>query len=124
MPAEATGRSKPWVKKWMKRIRNSPLEDQEVLHGRSRSRKHPPPGMADEVMERILEIRDYPPEKLGWILGPLTILYYLQHDQDLAESGVELPRPTGTIWKIVDHHLEVMAIVRQVFPLDTLPSRA
>lgn len=104
MLAEATGRSKSWVKKWMKRIRNSPLEDREVLHGRSRARKHPPPEVADEVVDRILEIRDHPPEKLGRIPGPLTILYYLQQDQDLAEAGVGVPRSTRTIWKILDRH--------------------
>lgn len=41
--AKATGRSKAWVKKWLKRIRSSPLEDQQVLQGQSHARKHPPP---------------------------------------------------------------------------------
>ena len=35
--AEAVGRSKPWVKKWLKRIRDHPLDDQEVWYGQSRA---------------------------------------------------------------------------------------
>jgi transposase len=71
--AKATGHSKAWVKKWLKRIRNSPLEDQQVLQGQSRARKHPPPAWPENVVERILEIRDDPPKKLGRTPGPLTI---------------------------------------------------
>src|SRR6266511_431767 len=63
--AEAVGRSKPWMKKWLKRIRDHPLDDQEVLYGQSRARKRPVPEWAPKVVERILEIRDHPPEKLG-----------------------------------------------------------
>jgi transposase len=41
--AEAIGHSKAWVKKWLKRIRSRPLEDQAILRGESRARKRPPP---------------------------------------------------------------------------------
>ncbi len=41
--ADAVGRSKSWVKKWVQRIRSAPLEDCEVLNGRSRAWKRPPP---------------------------------------------------------------------------------
>lgn len=102
--AEATGRSRAWVKKWLRRIRSRPLEDQEVLHSLSRARKHPPERIAEEVVNRILEIRDDPPPKLGRIPGPLTILYYLQKDPHLAEAGYRLPRSTRTIWRILDQH--------------------
>jgi hypothetical protein len=37
--ADAVGRSKSWVKKWVQRIRSAPLEDCEVLNGRSRAWK-------------------------------------------------------------------------------------
>ena len=102
--AEAVGRSKSWVKKWLYRIRGRPLEDWEVVHGHSRARKRPPTQVAPEVVERILEIRDHPPQKLGRTPGPLTILYYLKQDQNFAEAGVILPRSTRTIWKILDRH--------------------
>jgi len=81
--AEALGRSKAWVKKWLKRIRRCPLEDQEVLQGESRARKRPPPVWPENVVNQILEIRDHPPEKLRRIPGPVTILYYLHKDPKL-----------------------------------------
>ena len=34
--AKEVGRSEAWVRKWLKRIRQAPLEDCEVLNGRSR----------------------------------------------------------------------------------------
>jgi hypothetical protein len=102
--AKAVGHSNSWVKKWLKRIRSCPLEDREVLAGRSRARKRPPPQTAPEVVTRILEIRDDPPPKLGRVPGPLTILYYLQQDKMLAELSYELPRSTRTVWKILDRY--------------------
>lgn len=41
--AEVIGHSKAWVKKWLKRIRSCPLEDQDILRGESRARRRPPP---------------------------------------------------------------------------------
>lgn len=100
--AEAMGRSKAWVKKWLKRIRDHPLDDQEVLYGQSRARKRPVPEWAPKVVERILEIRDHPPEKLGRTPGPLTIVYYLKQDPAFQEAGWVLPRSTRTVWKILN----------------------
>jgi hypothetical protein len=40
--AQALGMSVGWVKKWQKRLREAPAADEQVLHGRSRARKHPP----------------------------------------------------------------------------------
>jgi hypothetical protein len=72
--AEAVGRSKAWVKKWLKRLRSCPLEDQQVLQSQSRARKRPPPAWPEIVVKQILAIRDDPPEKLGRTPGPRTIL--------------------------------------------------
>src|SRR5262249_31128952 len=111
------GRSKSWVKKWLtlaharsagERIRSSTLEDRAILQGQSRARKHPPPQVAPEVVDRILEIRDHPPRKLGRTPGPLTILYYLKQDQNLAEAGVVLPRSTRTVWKVLDRYHRIL----------------
>jgi hypothetical protein len=111
--AEEVRHSKSWVKKWLKRIRKSSLEDQEVLKGYSRARKRPPPEIAAEVVTRILEIRDNPPEKLGRTPGPVTILYYLQKDKMLAELGYELPRSTRTIWKILGQYHRIAHRVKR-----------
>ena len=93
--------SKSWVKKWLKRIRCAPLESQEVLQGKSRVRKHPLPPMEPKIVEKILEIRDHPPQQLGRTPGPLAILYYLNQDSLLKEAGGKLPRSTRTIWKVL-----------------------
>ena len=39
--ADAVGRSRSWVKKWVKRLQTAPPEDDRVLHSQSRARKHP-----------------------------------------------------------------------------------
>ena len=76
--ADALGRSREWAKKWRKRLREEvaagkPL--QEVLQGHSRARKHPPQATDALVEERILAIRDEPPEGLRRTPGPEAILY-------------------------------------------------
>lgn len=106
--AEAIGRSKAWVKKWLKRIRRCPLEDQEVLQGESRARKRPSPVWPENVVNQILHLRDHPPEKLRRIPGPVTILYYLHKDPSFRQTGIPLPRSTRTIWKILDHHHRIL----------------
>jgi transposase InsO family protein len=106
--AEAIGRSKAWVKKWLKRISRCPLEDQEILQGESRARKRPRPGWGEKVVNQILEIRDHPPEQLGRIPGPVTILYYLHKDPSFRQAGISVPRSTRTIWKILDHQHRIL----------------
>jgi hypothetical protein len=105
--ADEVGRSKSWVKKWIRRICSAPLEDQKVLYGHSRARKHPPPAVPPEIVDKILDIRDRPPGQLGRSPGPLTILYYLRRDRTLQEAGARLPRSTRTIWKILTKHQRI-----------------
>jgi transposase len=119
--AQVVGRSRAWVKKWLKRIRGSPLEDREILQGQSRARKHPPPQVTPEVVDRILEIRDHPPQKLGRTPGPLTILYYLKQDKNLTEAGVLLPRSTRTIWKILDRHHRIQHPTPREYEVEERP---
>ena len=102
--ADELGCSKSWVKNWIKRIRSAPLESQEVLQGKSRVPKHLPPSMDPKIVEKILEIRDHPPQQLGRTPGPLTILYYLNKDPACKEAGCKLPRSTRTIWKVLAKH--------------------
>ena len=102
--AEAAGRSRSWVKKWLQRIRGTTLEDQDVLQGQSRARKRPPPQVAPEIVNRILDSRDPPPQKLGRTPGPLPILSYLKQEKNLTQAGLLLPRSTRTIWKILDRY--------------------
>jgi hypothetical protein len=99
--AEAIGRSCGWVKKWRRRLRSAPPDDDAILHSRSRARKHPPPALSQAVIDRILAIRDHPPGNLQRTPGPKTILYYLARDPALLAQGVRLPRSTRTVWQIL-----------------------
>ncbi|HEY7123470.1 MAG TPA: integrase core domain-containing protein [Ktedonobacterales bacterium] len=102
--ADQIGRSLGWVKKWMKRLREAPPTDEAVLWRRSSARIHPPPKTSALAIERILDIRDHPPENLHRTPGPKAILYYLGRDQALQSSGVLVPRSTHTIWQILTQH--------------------
>ena len=105
--AEEVGHSEGWVRKWLPRIRSAPLEDREVLNGHSRVPHKLPPSISEEVVKKILEIRDHPPQLLGRVPGPLTIMYYLSKEQALIDQGAKLPRSTSTVWKILDEHHKI-----------------
>ena len=105
--AKEVGRSEAWVRKWLKRIRQAPLEDREVLIGRSRVPHKLPPSIPEEVVNKILDIRDHPPQQLGRIPGPLTIMYYLSKEQSLIDKGAKLPSSTSTVWRILDKHHKI-----------------
>jgi hypothetical protein len=101
--AAASGCSKGWVKKWLKRFREElaqgvPLE--YILLGHSRAHKQPPMKTYPVVVEEILSIRDQPPEGLRRIPGQETIQYYLKRDPAL--QLFELPVPScKTIYRIL-----------------------
>ena len=101
--ATALGKSLAWVKKWLKRLREAAPGDVMVLHARSRARKTPPASIVSQtaVVQRILEMRESPPENLHRVPGPEAILYYLHRDPALQKAGVRLPRSQTTIWKIL-----------------------
>src|SRR6266571_7647024 len=99
--AQAVGMSKGWVKKWVKRLREASPEDEAVLHSQSRARKHPPERISEVVVDRLLEMRDQPPEGLGRTPGPKALLYYLPRDAELAARGERLPRSSRTIYRFL-----------------------
>ena len=101
--AMTLGKSLAWVKKWLKRLREAKPTDVMVLHARSRARKTPPASIARPPagVQRILEIRESPPENLQRVPGPEAILYYVHRDLELRKAGVRLPRSQTTIWKIL-----------------------
>jgi len=72
--AQRLGRSLGWVKKWKKRLREAPAGDTRVLLGKPFGRKTPYPQTDAEVEQRILAIRDAPPEHLQRTPGPRAIL--------------------------------------------------
>ena len=99
--AQAVGMSRGWVKKWIKRLGEAPPQDEAVLQGQSRARKQPPERISQVVVERVLELRDQPPEGLGRTPGPKALLYYLPRDAELAASGERLPRSSRTVYRLL-----------------------
>ncbi len=97
--AQAVGMSVGWVKKWKKRLQETEPEDEQVLHSRSRARIHPPERISQVVVDRILQMRDEPPEGLRRTPGPKAILYYLPRDEQL--EGERLPRSSRTVYRIL-----------------------
>ncbi len=102
--AQATGMSISWVDKWKKRLLNAPKDDEQVLRGLSRAPHHPLPRLDQQVVDRVLEIRDDPPEGLGRTPGPKAILYYLGRDESLKEMGLRLPKSTRTVHRLLQEN--------------------
>lgn len=98
--ATELGQSRSWVKKWIKRLKTTSGE--QALCGLSRRRHSNPQRVSASVVERILEIRDDPPQNLHRVPGPVAILYYLHHDPQLQQTLEYLPRSTSTIWHILN----------------------
>lgn len=86
--ARATGMSMSWIDKWKKRLLKAPENDEQVLHGLSRAPHHSSPRLDQQVGDRMLEIRDEPPENPGHTPSPQAILSYLDHDEALKETCV------------------------------------
>jgi hypothetical protein len=86
-------RSVDWMNKWLKRLRAADPHDVTVLYSRTRASISPPPSFAHQplVVQRILEIREAPPEHLQRLPGPEAIPYYLYRDPLLQAAGVPLP---------------------------------
>ena len=97
--AQAVDMSRGWVKKWKKRLAEAEPEDKQVLHSRSRARIHPPERISQVVVERIIQMRDEPPEGLRRVPGPKALLYYLPRDEQV--HGERLPRSSRTIYRIL-----------------------
>jgi len=101
--ADALKMSRSWVSKWLRRLHQADPTDVLVLHSRSRARHTPPFSIASQppVVQRILEMREAPPENLQRVPGPEAILYFLHRDPMLKAARVCLPRSQTTIWKIL-----------------------
>jgi hypothetical protein len=97
--AATLGRSRTWVTKWLARLKEAEPSDLTAFRARSCARHTPPPSTPQAVVERILAIRDDPPDHLRRVPGPQAILYFLPRDPQAL--GVPLPRSTRTIWKVL-----------------------
>lgn len=59
------------------------------------------------IVQKILEIRDQPPEGLQRTPGPKAILYYLPRHLDLFCSAFPLPRSTRTVYRILKNNQRI-----------------
>jgi hypothetical protein len=115
--AEQVGRPRDWVKRWVKRLRAAPAEEEAVLWDRSSARHQLPPPFDPLAIDRILAIRDQLPERLPRTPGPKAILYSLHRDQDLLARGLPLPRSTRTVWQILTQHGRIARSRRRRVPV-------
>jgi hypothetical protein len=88
----------------VKRLRDAPAGDVSVLFGLPRGRRTPYPQLDPLIEERILAIREDPPEHLRRVPGPKAIQYYLARDPQLQKRALRLPPSTRTIWKVLRRH--------------------
>jgi transposase InsO family protein len=99
--AQATGRSVSWDKKWEKRLNQAPLDAMQVLLSHSRAHHAPYHRWDRQVIQRLGEMREHPPEHLQRVPGPKALVYSLQRDPDLQALGVPVPRSARTVWKLL-----------------------
>lgn len=104
--AAALSRSVGWVKKWLARLRDELAQGvalPQVLQGHSRTRHHPPKRTEPWVVERVLAVRDAPPEGLRRVPGALAIQYYLPRDPFWHQFQPPVPS-RRTIHRILQAH--------------------
>ncbi len=68
--AAQLGRSTGWVKKWKRRLRAAPPDDEAVLRGRSRARRQPPPAVAQAVVDKRMPHSSTPKENSASTSSP------------------------------------------------------
>jgi hypothetical protein len=99
--AAQVGRSESWVNKWLARFKQANITDLTLFLSRSHARHTPPPSIAPPVVERILALRDEPPNHLRRVPGPRTILAFLHRDPEALALALPLPRSTRTVWQVL-----------------------
>lgn len=102
--AATLGRSRSWGAIWLPRLKEAEPADLTVLHARSCARHTPPSPMPRALVERLLAIRDDPPDHLRRVPGPKARLSFLPRERQAQALGVPLPRSTRTIWKVLRAH--------------------
>ncbi len=121
--ARAVGRSRKWVQKWKHRLKDTDPQDQAVLLSHSRARKNRPAPYHPEVIARILELRDNPPEQMARKLGAPTLRYFLHQDERLKAAGYRLPSSTSTIAKILNRYQRIhRPAAREHLPFERPPA--
>lgn len=115
--ADVLNRSVSWVKKWLRRFRETPHASLEMFKSHSRAPKSNPRRIVDRVRHAVLSLRDQLHEHYGRVVGAKTILYHLHHDRQLP-TDVYVPHSTRTIWQILKQGGRIASRVRFHHPLE------
>jgi hypothetical protein len=97
--AEVLGYSLSWVKKWLRRFRETQVHDLALFRSRSRAPKNPARKVTDQVRNAILRLRSELAAIYGRVVGPKTIVYHLQQEPTLVDEAI--PTSTATIWRVL-----------------------
>jgi transposase InsO family protein len=116
--AQAVGRSLSWVKKWLKRFRETATPSLRMFQSRSRAPQHRTKQIVSAVRDAILGLRDALKERYGRVVGARTILYHLHQDTTLQRQGVYLPRSPRTIWQVLKAGGRIPTRVRELHPVE------
>ncbi len=99
--AAHVGRSESWVNKWLARLKHATTPDLTLFQSRSHARHTPSPSIPQPVVERILALRDEPPDHLRRVPGPRTLLALLHRDPEALALALPLPRSSRTVWQVL-----------------------
>jgi hypothetical protein len=115
--ARAIGYSLSWVKKWLRRFRETVVQGVEMFQSHSRAPKHRPKQIVPLVRDAILGLRDALIERYGRIVGAKTILYHLHRDPALQRQTVYLPQSSRTIWRVLKEGGRIASRVHDYHPV-------
>jgi hypothetical protein len=116
--SQAVGRCLSWVKKWLKRFRDTVRPSLAMFRSQSRAPHHRPHQVVTVVRHAILGLRDTLNEVYGRVVGAKTILYHLHRDTLLQQQAVYLPRSTRTIWQVLREGGRIRTKVHEHHPLE------
>jgi transposase InsO family protein len=116
--ARALARSLSWVKKWLKRFRETPRPSLAMFKSRSRAPQHRPQAILPAVRDAILSLRDELKNQYGRIVGAKTIAYHLHRDSLLQQQRLFLPRSPRTIWHILKEAGRIPSRIQEHHPLE------
>jgi hypothetical protein len=120
--AATVGRSESWVNQWLARFKQATSTDLSRFQSRSHARHTPPPSIPQPVVERILELRDDPPDHLRRVPGPRTILAFLHRDPEALALALPLPRSSRTVWQVLRRAWRIEADLPHVHQPLELPA--
>jgi hypothetical protein len=99
--AATVGRSESWVNKWLARFKQATSTNLSLFQSRSHACHTPSPTTPRPVVERILALRDEPPDHLRRVPGPRTLLAFLHRDPEALALALPLPRSSRTVWQVL-----------------------